>query len=304
MINRRDFIKNSGFGMMALAAGDLSALAAKKKPHILSLQLYSVREAMSKDPVGTIAALAKIGYKDCEHAGYNGETRKFYGHSPADWKKILADHGMTMQSGHTVFGKNHYDMSSKMVTDLWKTTVEDAVTAGQKYIISPWLDINLRKNIDDLKQFLEGFNVSGAYCKSQGIRYGYHNHDFEFSIRLTSKTIMDIIMQNTDPGLVAQQLDIGNMYGGGGRAMELLRQYPGRFELMHVKDVIPAKTDGLDHFESCILGKGLIGVKKVLKHARKKGGTYYLIIEQESYQGMDPLESMKQDKMIMNDWGY
>lgn len=305
MIPRREFLKHTALSSLAMSLPyTVDSFESKKKPHILSLQLYSVREAMGKDPVGTIQALSKIGYKDCEHAGYNADKRLFYGHTPSDWKKVLADNGMTMQSGHTTFGKNHWNGS--MLSDIWKTTVEDAVTAGQKYIISPWLDISLRKNFDDLKKFLEGFNAAGAYCQSQGIRYGYHNHDFEFSIRLTSKTIMDIIMQNTDPALVAQQIDIGNMYGGGGRALELLKQYPGRFELMHVKDVIKTKSteNGLDHYESCILGQGLVDTKKVLKQARKKGGTFYLIIEQESYQGMDPLDSMKKDKMIMNDWGY
>ena len=306
-IKRREFIKQSSLGALAFAGADFSSLSeVKKKPHILSLQLYSVRQAMSKDPVGTVKELSKIGYKDCEHAGYNAAKRQYYGHSPADWKKVLMDNGMTMKSGHTTFGKDHYDMGTGQITDAWKTIVEDALTVGQEYIISPWLDINLRKDLDGLKKFLEGFNASGAYCKSQGIRYGYHNHDFEFSIKLTSKRIMDIIMENTDPSLVAQQIDIGNMYGGGGRAMELLKLYPGRFELMHVKDVIKAKSaeNGLDHYESCVLGKGLIGVKDIIKHARKKGGTFYLIIEQEAYQGMDPVESMRQDYNIMKDWKY
>ncbi len=303
-MQRRNFIKQTSLGALALSSPSLNLLTSKKKPHIVSLQLYSVRDAMAKDPVGTIKALSMLGFKDCEHAGYNPEKRQFYGYTPVDWKKVLMDHGMTMQSGHTVFGKPHWNMDTKEVTDLWKTTVEDAVSVGQEYIISPWLDINLRKNLDDLKKFLEGFNAAGAYCKSQGIRYGYHNHDFEFSIRLTSKRIMDIIMEQTDPSLVAQQLDIGNMYGGGGRAMELLKQYPGRFELMHVKDVIKAQMNGAEHFESCILGKGLIDVKSILKYARKKGNTHYLIIEQESYQGMAPIDTMKDDLAILKGWGY
>lgn len=301
---RREFLKHTALGTLAVSAFPSDLLAAAKKPSHLGLQLYSVRDEMKNNPVATVQALGKMGYRDCEHAGYNGQTRKYYGYSPAEWKKILSDAGMTMKSGHTTFASMHYNMENKQLTDAWKMVVEDAVTAGQEYVISPWLDISLRKNFDDLKRFMEGFNAAGAYCKSQGIRYGYHNHDFEFSIKLTSQRIMDIIMQNTDPNLVAQQLDIGNMYGGGGRAMELLKQYPGRFELMHVKDVIKASTDGLAHYESTILGKGLIDVKKVLKYAYRKGGTKYLIIEQEAYQGMAPLDSMKEDLRIMRDWGY
>jgi sugar phosphate isomerase/epimerase len=256
---------------------------------------------MKKDPKGTIEALAKLGYKDCEHAGYDAVKRQYYGYSPSEWKLILAANGMTMRSGHTVFGKDHWNADKKEVTDLWKTINEDAALVGQKYVISPWLDISYRKNFDDLKRFMEAFNAAGETSKSMGVAYGYHNHDFEFSLKLTSKRVFDIIMENTDPKLVKQQLDIGNMYDGGGRAMELLKQYPGRFELMHVKDVIP---DGKGKHESCVLGKGIIGVKEVIDYAVKKGGTSYFIIEQESYQGMQPIDSMKENISIMNKWGY
>ena len=111
------------------------------------------------------------------------------------------------------------------------------------------------------------------------------------------------MLQNTDPNLVAQQLDIGNMYGGGGRAMDLLKQYPGRFELMHVKDKIKSEKEHRG-WESSILGVGVIGVKEVIDMGKKMGGTTQFIIEQESYQGIDPLESMRQDLVIMKKWGY
>ncbi len=301
-MKRRDFVRNTGLGLLSASFLTSEAVAelAKKKT-LLSLQLYSIRDHMKTDPVGTIKALSKIGYKDCEHAGYNDQKRQFYGHSPEEWKKILADNGMTMQSGHSVFGKQHWNFDKKELTDVWKTTVEDSVKAGQKYIISPWLDVSLRKNFDDLKQFMDAFNVCGEYCKKQGIRYGYHNHDFEFSLKLTSKRVYDIILENTDPKLVAQQLDIGNMYGGGGRAMELLKQYPGRFELLHVKDEV---DNGKGGHESGILGTGIIGVQEILKTSVNAGPTFYLIIEQESYQGKDPVACMKENYDVMKKWGY
>lgn len=301
-MQRRDFVKQSSATLLALAAMNFDALAAKKKKNsILSLQLYSVRAEMAKDPAGTIKALGEMGYTDCEHAGYNAKTRQYYGYTPSDFKKLLADNNMTMQSGHSVFGKDHWNPDKNELTDLWKTTVEDAVTAGQKYIISPWLDISLRKNFDDLKRFMDAFNICGTYCQQQGVRYGYHNHDFEFSLKLTSKRVYDIILENTDPNVVAQQLDIGNMYDGGGRAKELLLQYPNRFELMHVKDEIPAEKGG---HESAVLGTGVIGVQEVLKLGQKKGGTFYFIVEQESYQGKQPIDAMKENLALMKKWGY
>jgi sugar phosphate isomerase/epimerase len=297
-MKRRQFLQaGAAFAGASLLSNDL--FAAKKRKKNLSLQLYSVRTEMSKDPAGTIKKLGEIGYKDCEHAGYG--KGKFYGYSPADFKKLLADNGMTMKSGHTVLGKQHWDESKNDFTDEWKQTVTDAATVGQKYIISPWLDVSLRKDFDSLKRFMDIFNKCGELCQKSGIKYGYHNHDFEFSLKLTSKRIYDLILENTDPKLVVHQLDIGNMYGGGGRALELLAQYPGRFELMHVKDEITTEKGG---HESAILGTGIIGVKDVIDLGVKSGGTNYFIIEQESYQGKAPIDCMKENFDIMKKWGY
>lgn len=136
------------------------------------------------------------------------------------------------------------------------------------------------------------------------MKFGYHNHDFEFKEKLEgNKTVYDGILQNTDPQLVMQQLDIGNMYSGGGRALDVIKQYPGRFQSLHVKDEIAAA--GADHgYESAVLGTGVIGVKEVLEESIKTGGAIHLIIEQESYQGKTPLDSIKENLQIMKKWGY
>ncbi|MEO6289884.1 MAG: sugar phosphate isomerase/epimerase, partial [Ginsengibacter sp.] len=109
-----------------------------------------------------------------------------------------------------------------------------------------------------------------------------------------------------DPALVAQQIDIGNMYGAGGRALEIIKQHPGRFESMHVKDEIKVEGKGEmnDNHESTILGKGILPVKEIVDLAKKSGGTTEFIIEQESYQGKTPLECSKEDLKIMKRWGF
>ena len=150
---------------------------------------------------------------------------------------------------------------------------------------------------------MEVFNKIGELCKQSGLKFGYHNHDFEFSLKLSSVKVYDIIMQNTDPSLVAQQLDIGNMYGGGGRAADLLAQYPGRFELMHVKDEIKSEKEH-GGWESAILGVGIIGVKEIIEMGKKIGGTTQFIIEQESYQGKAPIDCINEDLKIIKSWGY
>ncbi len=303
--SRRTFLKNSGLAVAGatLFSEQLSAAVSRKQKEILGIQLYSVRDDMKKDPAGTLKQLAGIGYKYVEHANY--VNRKFYGYSAAEFKKLLGGLGLKMDSGHTVMGARAWDAAKNDFSDEWKWTVDDAATVGERYVISPWLDESLRKDWDGLMHFLELFNKSGELCKKSGMKFGYHNHNFEFNTTLNNQRLYDIILQHTDPSLVAQQLDIGNMYGVGGRALEVLKQYPGRFELMHVKDEIKSSGGEMaDGYESTVLGKGVLPVKEIIDLARKSGGTTYFIIEQESYQGKTPVECAKEDFIAMRKWGY
>jgi sugar phosphate isomerase/epimerase len=302
--SRREFIKNGTLTIAGASLFSKQLFAYNAAKELVGVQLYSVRDEMKVDPMSTLRMIADIGYKNVEHAGY--ADRKFYGYTASDFKKVLDDLGMKMPSGHTVLGLQHWDAKSKSFTDEWKTTLEDAATAGQQYVISPWLDESLRTKYDDLLHFLDLFNKCGELCKKSGLKFGYHNHDFEFQNSLNGKKIYDIILDHTDPALVTHQLDIGNMYGAGGRAAEVIKRHPGRFESMHVKDEIKAGDKGElgNGYESTILGKGLVPVKEIIDAGRKTGGTKLFIIEQESYQGKTPIESVKEDLKIMKDWGY
>ena len=299
--SRRTFIKKSAF---ALAGGSLLSkipFASSKDNELVGIQLYSVRDDMTKDPLGTLKQLAAMGYKNVEHANYR--DRKFYGYTPAEFKKILDDLGMKMPSGHTVMGAQHWDETKKDFTDLWKYTVEDAAFMGQQYVISPSLDNRYRKDRGALLGFMEVFNKSGELCNKSKMKFGYHNHDFEFSEKLDGDTLYDIILSNTDEKLVIQQLDIGNLYNGGANAIKVAKKYPTRFSSLHVKDEIKA-TSGNEKFESTILGAGIVNVKEVIDFVRKNSKNVHYIIEQESYQGKTPLDCAKEDLAIMKKWGY
>jgi sugar phosphate isomerase/epimerase len=301
--SRRSFLKNT---TAALAGTTLLskisfATLGFADTEIVGIQLYSVRDDMGKDPLGTLKLLAAMGYKYVEHASYN--NRKFYNYTPKEFKKILDDLGMKMPSGHTVMGAQHWDEAKKDFTDLWKNTVEDAAILGQKYVISPWLDNRYRKDRSGLLKFMEVFNKSGQLCKKWGMKFGYHNHDFEFSEKLDGEVLYDIMLKNTDPELVIQQLDTGNLYNGGANAMDIVKQYPGRFLSLHVKDEIKA-TEGNEKYESTILGKGVVNLKEVIDYVRKNTKGVHYIIEQESYQGKTPLDCAKEDLAVMKAWGY
>lgn len=273
-----------------LAIPDFLSAAPKYPKKLIGLQLYSVREDMRKDPLGTLKELSAMGYRYVEHANYI--DRKFYGYTPKEFKKILNDLGMKMPSGHTVFLSSHWDKSKNTFTEAWRHTIDDAAVLDQQYVISPSMENHVRRNPDELKRFMELFNKNGELCQKYGMKFGYHNHDFEFSEKHGDRTLFDIILGETDPKLVMQQLDIGNMYNGGGDALDIVKKYPGRFESWHVKDEILA-SGGHEKYESTILGKGIVPVKNVLEIAMKAGGPNQFIVEQESYQGIPTLECMK-----------
>jgi sugar phosphate isomerase/epimerase len=301
--SRRTFLKTGAVAATAAALSPKSVFAVPAKIQRVGIQLYSVRDQMKADPAGTLTKVAAMGYRYVEHANYI--DRKFYGYSASEFKKLLDGLGLQMPSGHTVMTAAHWDEATNDFTDVWKHTVEDAAALGQKFVISPWMDEKVRTDTDALKRILQQFNKSGELCKKYNMKFGYHNHDFEFTTMVGDIRLFDYILQNTDPNLVAQQLDIGNMYGRENSAISLIKKYPGRFESMHVKDEIKSadKNEGTG-YESTIIGKGVLPVKDVLAEAKKTGGTIHLIIEQESYQGMDPLDCVKIDLQTMKKWGY
>jgi sugar phosphate isomerase/epimerase len=299
--SRRTFIKSGAVALAATALLPESVFAAKKRKGIIGVQLYSVRNEMTKDPLGSLTKVAKMGYKYVEHANYI--DRKFYGYAPAEFKKVLDGLGLKMISGHTVMGRQHWDETKKDFSDSWKYTIEDAAVLQQRYVVSPSMDNSMRKTYDDFKHYMDIFNKCGELCKKQGMKFGYHNHDFEFSEKLNNEKLFDIMMKSMDPDLVVVQLDMGNLYNGGAIAIDVVKQYPGRFENIHVKDEIVA-TEGSEKYVSTIIGKGIVNAKEVIDLATKIGGTEVYIIEQESYQGKTPMECIEEDLKVMKSWGY
>ncbi len=300
--SRRTFLKTGALAAAGVAVLRQPVFGSGNVDRTVGVQLYCVRDDMTRDPLGSLKQIADMGYVYLEHANY--VDRKFYGWSATEFKKVLDDLGLRMVSGHTVMGTQHWDVTKKDFTDAWKYTVEDAAVLQQKYVISPWMDESMRNSYDNLRLYMDVFNKCGELCIKSGMKYGYHNHDFEFSQKLNDEKVFDIIMKNIDPNLVVVQLDIGNMYNAGARALDIVKQYPGRFENIHVKDEIKAPAGGESEYESCILGEGVISCREIVDLATKIGGTTCYIIEQESYQGKTPMECIKKDLAIMKSWGY
>ena len=304
--SRRRFLQNASLALVGASLKpsvlwSKETIAAKSKI-LIGIQLYSVRADMLKNPLGTLTALSKMGYHHVEHANY--VNQKFYGYDALSFKKILAGLGLQMPSGHTVMTPKHWDASKKEFTDVWKKTVADAATMGQSYVISPWMDETARSSYDGLMVQLDQFNKCGELCKTHGMKFGYHNHNFEFTEKINGEMIYDLIIKNTDEDKVMQQLDFGNLYGTGARGADWIKKYPGRFASLHVKDEIKAEKGEMnDGFDSTTLGDGLVDPKALCLMAKQMGGTHHFIVEQESYQDKTPLECAKIDLDRMNSWG-
>jgi sugar phosphate isomerase/epimerase len=305
--SRRSFLKNSTLAMVGASflpkVVEAAVFAGTKEKSFIGIQLYSVRADMMKNPLETLKSLADMGYQYVEHANY--VNRKFYGYTAVEFKKVLADLGLSMPSGHTVMNATHFDKAKNDFSDAWKYTVDDAATMGQEYVISPWMDEKLRHSYDGLMYQLDVFNKSGELCKKLGMKFGYHNHDFEFTEKINDTPIYDLIIKNTNPDLVIQQLDFGNMYGSGGRAKEWIDKYHGRFPSLHVKDEIKSAGRGEmnDGYESTTMGDGVVDPKMLCLLAKKVSGAKHFIIEQESYQNRTPLEAAKINLATMKTWG-
>ena len=138
-INRRDFIFQSTSMLSAslLARHGFNNISFAK--YKMGLQLFTVREPMAKDVVGTIKKIASIGYEDCETYGYDPAQGKYYGLKASAFKQLLADHKMITTSGHYDFTK-YFDKPADAMMRYVDQCIEGAHALGQRYITWPWLD--------------------------------------------------------------------------------------------------------------------------------------------------------------------
>lgn len=273
MTKRRDFLRTSVAFAAATMVFPMTAFAPGKK--VIGLQLYTVRDKIKADLKGTLERLAKIGYNSVEAAGYNVADSTFYGMGIKPFTALLNDLGMPLNSSHTTF---ELDVAEKVIGD--------AATAGLKYIIYPFLNENFRKNLDGWKATAEKFNKMGEIAKKNGIRFGYHNHAFEFDV-MENQVPYDLLLTQTDPSLVTFEMDLYWVTRGGHNPVDYFKKYPGRFELWHVKDMV--KTD--DMFFAPV-GTGRMDFTAIFAE-KETSGMKYFFVEQDAFKGMDAFDSVE-----------
>jgi sugar phosphate isomerase/epimerase len=272
-MRRRDFLRNTTALAASLAVVPSSLFEVPSTP--IGLQLWSVRDAMAKDAMGTLKTLAKHGYKYTEAFGFN--DGKWFGMPVKEFKKALADLGMSQKSSHEMITAAQYTAANKTLPDSFKKAVDAALEMGQKYIICPYM-IDEDRNKEKVAILCEAYNKAGEYCNSKGIRYGYHNHDFEFTTRVDNEPMYRYMLNNTEAKLVAFEMDMCWVVRGKYNPVDWFNLYPGRFELSHMKDLTTQ-----DKSETAIVGEGIVDFKQIIANQRKAGMKLW-IVELENYK--------------------
>lgn len=275
MKTRRHFVKSMG----ALAIGSVfipSLVSARAKVKNPGIQLYTVRNEMLADARGTLKQLAALGIKQIESAG--SAKGYYYGLTAKEMKQACSDLGMTLRSGHVNIDKK------------WEQTMNEAAESGQEYLICSSLP-GRGQTIDNYKKVSDTFNKAGEECQKLNLKFGYHNHDYEFE-QQNGQVLYDVLMDNTDPKLVHMELDLGWVVASGKDLFDYFQRYSGRFPLWHLKDM------DLQKKQSTEFGKGTLDIEKILRH-QKQSGLKYFFVEQEEYTN-NPMDSMKYNMEYMD----
>lgn len=249
--DRRTFLATLGAAAAALAARTHGLpIVAPRRLKRVGIQLYTLRNQMQKDLPGTLEHVAQIGYKEVEFAGY-------FGRKPHEIHELLEKYKLSAPSSHVGYPT---DSAS------WAKTVADAKTAGHQYVTVAWTPDEKRNRPGGFKAVADDFNQAGEEARKQGLRFAYHNHDYELKTANGGELPFDTLLKNTDPKLVTFEMDLYWMVKGGHDPIEYFGKYPGRFTLVHVKDSTPAPAR-----EMADVGKGTIDFPKIFAYDAAHG---------------------------------
>ncbi len=292
-MNRRTFIGSSIAASLVASRPSWAAEGAHKLDRI-GMQLYTVRDTMKTDFEGTLAKVAAIGYNEVEFAGY-------FDHQPKDIRAMLDRHNLTAPSEH---------VSYEVVQNKWPETLEAAHVVGHSFIVCPWIEEKQRREPDGYKRAAELFQKAGEASAKAGIQFAYHNHTFEFqpSEALGGKLPYDLLL-STDPRFVKMEMDLCWVSVAGKDPVEYFNRYPGRFPLVHVKDMkeLPKGAEGptanpdKEMPNMTDVGNGVIDWKRIFSYSGEAGIQHYFV---EHDAPAAPLDSLRNSYKYLHDLRY
>ena len=274
--SRREFVRT---GLAALLGGRFASRADAVAARLdrIGIQLYTVRQEFAREPEAVLARLAEIGYREVEFAGYPPGT-------PNEVRAMLKRHGLSAPSSHVGLRAADAD---------WDRTLERAAEIGQRYVVVASVARNERQSADDWKRIAGRFNQAGEAARRHGLQFCYHNHDFEFA-PVDVVVPYDLLLAEADPKLVRLELDLYWVIKGGKDPLEYFARWPGRFPLVHIKDM-----DATPRRFFADVGKGTIDFARIFRKAGPAGIRHYFY-EQDETPG-SPWDSAKASYQYLRD---
>jgi sugar phosphate isomerase/epimerase len=258
------------------------------------MTLYTVRNEMGKDPKATLKQVADLGYKYIEAVDY--KEGKFYGMTPTEFKSYTKSLGLNPISVHM----------GSMTTDNADKLIADVKAAGFKYFIAPVppmgmfkFDPKTRKlgMEGSLEKLADILNTVAVKAKAAGLEFLYHNHDFEFQANKDGVVPIDYLLEKLDPKYVNFQMDLYWVTKAGADPVAYFQKYPGRFKIWHVKDM-----DSQERFAP--VGQGKIDFKRILANKKLSGMKYYIVEQDQTFDGLQPMEAIKISKEGLKKIGF
>ncbi|MGK7393653.1 MAG: family 16 glycoside hydrolase [Candidatus Cyclobacteriaceae bacterium M3_2C_046] len=239
--------------------------------HPFALQLYSLRNQMNQDPEKTLQMVADMGFTEVETAGFHGMTAEAY-------SKKLKELGLKCSGMHVGYEKLKNNMPQ---------VIQEAKLFGAKYIVCPWLPHDETPTLENINQWASDLNIFGQQLQQEQLIMVYHNHGYEFQ-PYQQGTLFDVLMEKTNPEQVKYQMDVFWTIHPGQDPIKLMKQYPGRFISLHLKDMAKGTETGnlTGHAPEeaiALFGEGMIDLQGILKEARLQGIKHYYM-EDESPQ--------------------